>query len=401
MSLIASLLSNIKPSPTIAVSTKAAELKAQGKDIISLGTGEPDFDTPQNIKEAAIKAINDGQTKYTAVNGTPDLKKAIINKFKRENNLEYSANEIIVSTGAKQVIYNALVASINNGDEVIIPAPYWVSYPDMVLLAGGKPVIAETSAKNNFKLTPTILKEKITNKTKWIILNSPSNPTGSCYSKEELKSLAEVLLANPQVHIISDDIYEHLIFDDLKFSTIAEVEPKLKDKTLVINGVSKAYAMTGWRIGYGAGDTKLVKAMSVIQSQSTSCPSSIGQAAALEALEGTQDYIKTNAKTFQERRDMVVKLLNEIPGISCNKPNGAFYAFASCEQLIGKKLPNGKEITSDNDFASFLLEQAEVAVVPGVAFGAPGFFRISYAASTEFLQSAISRIKTACEQIKD
>lgn len=399
MSFLASSLSNIKPSPTIAVSMKAAELKAEGKDIISLGTGEPDFDTPNNIKEAAKKAIDQGQTKYTAVNGTPDLKKAIINKFKNENSLSFEANQIIVSTGAKQIIYNALVASLNPGDEVIIPAPFWVSYPDMVLLAGGQPVIAETSAANNFKLSPSDLEVKITDKTKWLILNSPSNPTGSCYSADELKALAEVLLKYPNVHILSDDIYEHLLFDNLKFSSIINVESSLKDRTLVINGVSKAYAMTGWRIGYAAGEAKLIKAMSMIQSQSTSSPSSIGQAAAVEALNGPQDYITESKQAFQDRRDMVIDFLNNITGLNCIKPDGAFYVFPSCEELLGKTLPNGNKIENDNDFASYLLEEAGVAVVPGVAFGAPGFFRISYAASTDFLKDALSRIETACNKI--
>ena len=400
MSFLAKSLSNIKPSPTIAVSMKAAELKAAGKDIISLGMGEPDFDTPENIKEAAIKAIQKGDTKYTAVDGTAALKKAIIEKFKRENSLEYKASEICVSTGAKQVIYNALIASINPGDEVIIPAPYWVSYPDMVLLAGGNPVIVDSSEKNNFKISPKALEEKITEKTKWIILNSPSNPTGSCYSAAELKELADVLLRHPQVHVMADDIYEHLIFDDLKFATIAEVEPKLKERTLVVNGVSKAYAMTGWRIGYGAGPEKLMKAMSMIQSQSTSSPCSISQAASVEALNGIQDYIKTNAKLFQSRRDMVVSLLNKIDGIVCNTPNGAFYVFPSCKGLFGKKTTSGKVIENDNDFASYLLEEALVAVVPGVAFGAPDFFRISYAASEEFLQNSMQRIADSCARLK-
>ncbi|NBV06389.1 MAG: pyridoxal phosphate-dependent aminotransferase [Proteobacteria bacterium] len=399
MSLLASSLSKIKPSPTIAISMKAAEIKASGKDIISLGMGEPDFDTPENIKKAAIVAINKGDTKYTAVDGTPALKKAIITKFKRENNLEYKASEICVSTGAKQVIYNALIASINPEDEVIIPAPYWVSYPDMVLLAGGKPVIVGSSEKNNFKISPKALEEKITPKTKWLILNSPSNPTGACYSSQELKLLADVLLGHPHVHIMADDIYEHLIFDDLKFSTIAEIEPKLKDRTLIVNGVSKAYAMTGWRIGYGAGPEKLIKAMSMIQSQSTSSPSSISQAASVEALNGVQDYIKTNAEIFQARRDMVVKMLNKIDGINCNTPNGAFYVFPSCRGLFGKKTLSGKVIENDSDFATYLLEEALVAVVPGVAFGAPDFFRISYAASEEFLQNSMQRIHDACAKL--
>ena len=400
MSFLASTLSNIKPSPTIAVSMKAAELKAAGKDIISLGMGEPDFDTPQNIKNAAILAINQGDTKYTAVDGTAALKKAIIQKFKRENNLDYETSQIIVSTGAKQVIFNALIATINPQDEVIIPAPYWVSYPDMVLLAGGKPVIIESLEKNNFKISAHDLEAKITPKTKWLILNSPSNPTGACYSSDELKKLAEVLLRHPQVHIMADDIYEHLIFDDLKFATIAEIEPKLKERTLLVNGVSKAYSMTGWRIGYGAGDKNLIKAMAMIQSQSTSSPSSIGQAAAVEALNGTQDYIKPNAKLFQSRRDMVVEMLNKIDGINCNIPNGAFYVFPPCKGLFGKKTLSKKVIENDNDFASYLLEEALVAVVPGVAFGAPDFFRISYAASEDFLKNSMQRIADACLRLK-
>lgn len=400
MSFLANSLSNIKPSPTIAVSMKAAELKAAGKDIISLGMGEPDFDTPEHIKQAAIKAIQKGDTKYTAVDGTAALKKAIIEKLKRENSLEYKPSQIVVSTGAKQVIYNALVATLNAGDEVIIPAPFWVSYPDMALLAGGVPVIVESSASNNFKITPEALEAKITAKTKWLILNSPSNPTGACYSKSELQALADVLLKHPQVHIMADDIYEHLIFDGLEFFTIAQVEPKLKERTLIINGVSKAYAMTGWRIGYGAGEEKLIKAMSMIQSQSTSSPCSVSQAASVEALSATHDYLKTNAKLFQDRRDMVVSMLNAIDGIECNTPNGAFYVFPSCKKLFGKKAPNGQVINNDNDFASYLLEEALVAVVPGVAFGAPDFFRISYAASEEFLKNSMQRIADACKKLK-
>jgi aspartate aminotransferase len=400
MSFLASSLGKIKASPTIAVAMKAAELKAAGKDIISLGMGEPDFDTPENIKNAAIEAIKKGDTKYTAVDGTAALKKAIISKLKRENNLEYKPSEICVSNGAKQVIFNALLATINAEDEVIIPAPYWVSYPDMVLLAGGNPVIVESSAANNFKITPEALEAKITQKTKWIILNSPSNPTGACYSSAELKALAEVLLRHPQVHVMADDIYEHLIFDDLKFATIAEIEPKLKERTLIVNGVSKAYAMTGWRIGYGAGPEKLLKAMSTIQSQSTSSPSSVSQAASVEALNGVQDYIQNSRKVFQARRDMVVAMLNKIEGIDCNTPNGAFYVFPSCKGLYGKKTSAGKAIENDNDFASYLLEEALVAVVPGVAFGAPDFFRISYAASEEFLQNSMQRIAEACAKLK-
>lgn len=400
MSFLANSLSNIKPSPTIAVAMKAAELKAQGKDIISLGMGEPDFDTPDNIKQAAIVAINKGDTKYTAVDGTAALKKAIIAKFKRENNLEYKPSEIIVSTGAKQVIYNALVASLNAEDEVLIQAPYWVSYPDMVLLAGGTPVIVDSKADNNFKITPQDLAAKITSKTKWLILNAPSNPTGACYSASELKALAEVLLQHPQVHIMADDIYEHLIFDGLKFATIAEVEPRLKDRTLVINGVSKAYAMTGWRIGYAAGPEKLIKAMAMIQSQSTSSPCSISQAAAVEALNGAQDYISSSRKIFEDRRNMVVKMLNAIEGINCNTPNGAFYVFPSCEKLFGKTTSAGTKIENDNDFCAYLLEEALVSAVPGIAFGAFGHFRISYAASEEFLRNAMQRIADACNKLK-
>lgn len=403
MSLIANALSNIKPSPTIAVSMKANELKASGKNIISLGMGEPDFDTPQHIKNAAINAINQGDTKYTAVDGTANLKKAIINKFARENQLSYKASEVIVSTGAKQVIYNALIATINPLDEVIIPAPYWVSYPDMVLLAGGVPVIAQSSSENNFKITAHELKSKITSKTKWLILNSPSNPTGACYNQDELQSLVEVLIENPHIYILTDDIYEHLIFDDLQFYTLPQIAPQLKDRCLVVNGVSKAYAMTGWRIGYGAGPEKLIKAMSMIQSQSTSSPSSISQAASVEALNGNQDYIQQGKKIFQQRRDLVVSMLNKIEGIECNQPNGAFYVFPSCKKLLGKKaIISGVEqiIKDDNDFATYLLEEALVAVVPGVAFGASGFFRISYAASEDFLKDSMSRIAKACEKLK-
>jgi aspartate aminotransferase len=400
MSLLAKSLSKIKPSPTIAISMKAAELKAAGNNIISLSMGEPDYDTPNNIKEAAIVAINKGDTKYTAVDGTAALKKAVIEKFKRENNLEYKASEICVSTGAKQVIYNALVATIDHEDEVIIPAPYWVSYPDMVLLAGGTPVVVDSSEENNFKITPAALEEKITSKTKWIILNSPSNPSGACYSTDELKALSDVLVRYPQVHIMSDDIYEHLTFDNFKFSTIAEIEPKLKERTLIVNGVSKAYSMTGWRIGYGAGPEKLLKAMSMIQSQSTSSPCSISQAAAVEALNGVQDYIKESKAVFEARRNMVVEMLNKVDGIKCNVPNGAFYVFPSCQELFGKKTTTGKVIENDNDFVTYLLEDALVAVVPGSAFGSPGFFRISYAASEEFLRNAMQRIADSCKKLK-
>ena len=399
MSFLSNNLANIKPSPTIAVSMKAAELKAAGKNIIGLAMGEPDFDTPDNIKEAAIVAIKNGDTKYTAVDGTAALKKAIINKLKRDNGLEYQPNQIVVSTGAKQVIYNALMATLNAGDEVIIPAPYWVSYPDMVLLAGGTPIVVDGNVANNFKILPADLEKAITPKTKWIILNSPSNPTGGCYTAEDLKALANVLLKYPQVHILSDDIYEYLVFDGLKFANIAEIEPKLKGRTLVVNGVSKAYSMTGWRIGYGAGDINLIKTMAMIQSQSTSSPTSMGQAAAVEAMNGDQNYVSHSLKIFQSRRDMVVKMLNNIDGIDCNKPNGAFYVFPSCVGLFGKRTADGKIIKDSNDFASYLLESALVAVVPGIAFGAEGFFRISYAASEDFLKNAMQRIADACHQL--
>lgn len=399
MSLVADKLLKIKPSPTIAVTSKAAELKAAGHDVIGLGAGEPDFDTPDNIKQAAINAINAGDTKYTAVDGTAALKKAICAKFKRENNLEYSPANITVGTGAKQVIYNALMASLNTGDEVIIPAPYWVSYPDMVQLADGVPVIVQTSAENGFKLQAADLQSAITPKTKWLILNSPSNPTGSAYSFDDLRSLADVLLANPHVNIMSDDIYEHIIFDNFKFHTIAQIEPKLLDRTLTVNGVSKSYSMTGWRIGYAGGNKELIKAIAVIQSQSTSNPSSISQAATVEALNGDQSYIKVNAESFAVRRDLVLKLLGQIEGISCYKPEGAFYLFPSCKAFFGKKTPNGKIINNSNDFCTYLLEEELVAAVAGSAFGLEGFFRISYATSVLNLEKACARIAKACEKL--
>ena len=394
MSIVSNSLKRIKPSPTIAVSQKARELKAAGKDVIGLGAGEPDFDTPDNIKKAAIDAIQKGETKYTAVDGTPDLKKAIVNKFKRENNLEYSTNEITVGTGGKQVIYNALMATLNKGDEVIIPAPYWVSYPDMVLLAGGNPKIVKCNENDGFKLTPTNLKKAITKKTKWLILNSPSNPTGASYTKEEIEALSEVLIKNKNVHILSDDIYEHITYDNFNFFTIAQVS-KLKNRTLTMNGVSKSYAMTGWRIGYAAGPKEIIKAISKIQSQSTSNPSSISQAAAVEALNGTQDFIKERANAFKERRDFVVNSLNNIKGISCLKPSGAFYVFPSCKKLLGKKT----KLKTDKDFVEKLLEEALVAVVQGSSFGLNGYFRISYATSMDNLKKALERIKSFCESL--
>ena len=398
MSIISDILKRIKPSPTIAVAQKARELKAAGKDVIGLGAGEPDFDTPDNIKDAAIKAIKEGDTKYTAVDGTPELKKAISEKFKRENNLNYSTDQITVGVGGKHVIYNLMMATLNKGDEVIIPAPYWVSYPDIVMLAGGNPIVIECSEDQGFKLTAKDLEAAITNNTKWVILNSPSNPTGACYSEQEIKNLAHVLKRNPHVNVLSDDIYEHIIYDNFKFFTIAQI-PELKNKVVTMNGVSKSYAMTGWRIGYAAGDKEIIKAIAKIQSQSTTNPSSISQAAAVEALNGKQDFISVRAKAFQERRDFVVNSLNAIEGINCIKPNGAFYVFPSCKGLIGKKDKNGKKITSDTDFVESLLENNEVAVVQGSAFGLEGFFRISYATSMDKLQEAMKRIKLFCESL--
>ncbi len=399
MSIISDSLKRIKPSPTIAVTQKAKELKAAGKDVIGLGAGEPDFDTPDNIKKAAIDAIQSGDTKYTAVDGTKDLKEAIVKKFKRENNLNYTIDQITVGAGGKHVIYNLMMATLNKGDEVIIPAPYWVSYPDIVLLAGANPIVIECSEDQGFKLSAKDLEAKITNNTKWLILNSPSNPTGACYSEQEIKNLSQVLKRNPHVNILSDDIYEHITYDDFKFFTIAQI-PEIKNKVITMNGVSKSYAMTGWRIGYAAGDKDIIKAIAKIQSQSTTNPSSISQAAAVEALNGKQDFIPIRAKAFQERRDFVVNSLNAIEGISCLKPEGAFYVFPNCKGLIGKKDKNGKKITNDTDFVQSLLENNDVAVVQGSAFGLEGFFRISYATSMEKLEIAMKRIKSFCESLK-
>ena len=400
MPFIASRLSNIKPSPTIAVTQKARELKAAGRNIIGLGAGEPDFDTPDNIKEAAIAAIKSGDTKYTAVDGTPALKKAICAKFSRENGLEYTPEQVTVGTGGKQVLYNALMATLNPGDEVIVPAPYWVSYPDMVLLADGVPVPVECPAAVGFKLQPADLEKAITPKTKWLILNSPNNPTGAAYTRAELKALTDVLVKHPHVWVMTDDMYEHLNYDGFEFTTPAQVEPSLYDRTLTINGVSKAYAMTGWRIGYAAGPKELIKAMGVIQSQSTSNPSSVSQAAAVEALNGPQDFIKTRAEAFKERRDLVVSMLNQATGIKCHKPEGAFYVYPSCEGTIGKTTPDGKVIETDEDFVTYLLESEGVAVVQGSAFGLAPFFRISYATSTAELEDACQRIQRACAALK-
>ncbi len=394
MSIISNSLKRIKPSQTIAVTQKARELKAAGKDVIALGAGEPDFDTPNNIKKAAVKAIRIGDTKYTPVDGTPAIKNAVIKKFKRENNLIYTSDQITVGTGGKQVLYNAFVATLNKGDEVIIPAPFWVSYPDMVLLAGGKPKFIKCGEEDGFKLTPSKLKKVITKKTKWIILNSPSNPTGAAYSKKEIINLGKVLLKNKNILILSDDIYEHVKFDNFKFFTIAQIK-KLKDRTLTMNGVSKAYAMTGWRIGYAAGPKNIIAAIRKIQSQSTSNPSSISQAAAVEALNGTQSFIKKRAKSFSDRRNFVVNYLNSIPGITCLMPKGAFYVFPSCKGLIGKKT----KIKNDADFVQKLLEKQNVAVVQGSAFGLDGYFRISYATSMKKLKIAMKRIKLFCESL--
>ena len=394
MSIVSNSLKRIKPSPTIAVTSKAREMREAGKDVIGLGAGEPDFDTPDNIKEAAIQAIKRGETKYTAVDGTPKLKKAIQEKFSRENNLTYELDQISVGTGGKQVLYNAFMTTLNPGDEVIIPAPYWVSYPDMVLLAGGKPKIVKCSEKNEFKITPVELKKAITKKTKWLIINSPSNPTGSCYTKEEIQELSKILIKNKKVFILSDDIYEHIAYDGFEFFTIAQIKA-LKERTLTMNGVSKSYSMTGWRIGYGAGPKDIIKAIAKIQSQSTTNPSSISQAAAVEALNGTQDFIKTRSESFKERRDFVVKSINNIKGLSCLKPNGAFYVFPNCKKLLGKKT----KLKTDKDFVEKLLEKAEVAVVQGSAFGLDGYFRISYATSMNNLKKALERIKSFCESL--
>ena len=392
-------ISRIKPSATMAVTNKARELKAAGKDIIGLGAGEPDFDTPENIKIAAINAINDGDTKYTAVDGTPSLKKAIIEKFKRENNLDYLADQISVGTGGKQIIFNALLATVNPGDEVIIPAPYWVSYPDIVDFAGGESIIVKCNETSNFKITAEQLEENINKNTKWFILNSPSNPTGSCYTESELSEISKVIEKFPHVNVMTDDIYEHLVYDDFVFKTISEVNPNIKNQTLTINGVSKAYAMTGWRIGYAAGEQKLIKAMGKLQSQSTSNPSSVSQAAAVEALNGDQSFLKTRAEVFKKRRDYVVNALNKIDGVSCEMPEGAFYVFPNCSGIIGKKTKNGKILDNDEDVVTALLEDAGVAVVQGSAFGLEGYFRISYATSDELLSSACNRISEFCSEL--
>ena len=399
MSFLAARLSRVKPSATIAISAKANALKAAGKNVIALSFGEPDFDTPQNIKDAAIKAIQSGDTKYTAVDGTPKLKEAIVAKFKRENGLTYTTKQITVGTGGKQVLYNAFMATLSAGDEVIIPAPYWVSYPEMVLLAEGEPVIVPCTQETGFKLNPVDLERAITPKTKWVLLNSPSNPSGAAYTYDELKAITDVLVRHPHVWVLTDDMYEHLVYDDFKFFTPAQVEPSLYDRTLTMNGVSKAYCMTGWRIGYAGGPEKLIKAMGDVQSQSTSNPSSISQAAAVEALNGLQDFIPVNNAVFKSRRDLVVKMLNAAPGLNCHTPEGAFYVYPSCAGLIGATTPSGSTLKNDEDVINYLLDSQGIAVVHGAAFGLSPHFRVSYAASTELLEDACKRIQKACAEL--
>jgi len=400
MAFLAESIGRIKPSPTIAISNLAKELKAQGRDIIALSAGEPDFDTPDNIKQAAIRAIERGETKYTIVDGIPELKAAIVKKFKRENGLDYKPSQITVGTGGKQVLFNALVATLNPGDEVIIPAPYWVSYPDIVLFAGAKPVPVIARLEDGFKLKPEALERAITPKTKWLIFNSPSNPTGAAYSRAELKALTDVLVKHPHVWVLTDDMYEHLVYDDFEFTTPAQVEPKLYERTLTLNGMSKAYCMTGWRLGYAAGPEPLIKAMGTLQSQSTTNPSSITQWAGVEALEGPQDFIPKHNKVFKERRDLVVSMLNQANGITCAKPEGAFYVFPFCKGAIGKTAPSGSKISTDEDFVRELLASEGVAVVHGTAFGLGPAFRISYATSTKDLEEACRRIQRFCGALR-
>src|SRR5476651_416068 len=400
MSFLAESIGRIKPSPTIAISNLAKELKAQGRDIIALSAGEPDFDTPENIKRAAIRAIERGETKYTIVDGIPELKAAICKKFKRENGLDYKPSQVSVGTGGKQVLFNALVATLNPGDEVIIPAPYWVSYPDIVLFAGAKPIAVETRLEDGFKMKPAALERAITKKTKWLIFNSPSNPSGAAYTRAELKALTDVLVKHPHVWVLTDDMYEHLVYDDFEFTTPAQVEPKLYERTLTVNGVSKAYCMTGWRIGYAGGPAELIKAMATIQSQSTSNPYSISQWASVEALNGPQDFIPVNNKAFKERRDLVVAMLNQAKGIDCPRPQGAFYVYPSCAGAIGKTSPSGKVLANDEDFVTELLETEGVAVVQGSAFGLGPAFRISYAAKNSDLEDACKRIQRFCGNLR-
>ena len=397
--MISSRVNNIKPSLTIATNMKAQELKRAGKDIIVLAAGEPDFDTPEHIKNAAIKAINNGFTKYVPGKGTPDLQQAIQKKFKQDNGLDYDLSNITVGVGGKHIIYNAFSATINSGDEVIIPAPYWVSYPDIVILNDGVPVVVECGEESGFKLNPEDLEKNITKKTKWLMLNSPSNPTGSLYSKQELIALGEILEKHEQVYVLSDDIYEKIVYDDHKFHTFAEVCPDLKDRTLTMNGLSKSYCMTGWRVGYAAGPSNVINAMNKVQSQNVSSTASISMAASVEALNGDQSFISSNNESFLRRRNLVVKNLNETPGLSCRTPEGAFYVFASCKGVLGKKTESGKILNTDGDFMDYLLEDVGVAGVQGSAFGLEGFFRISYATSDSILEDACQRIKNACSRL--
>jgi aspartate aminotransferase len=399
MAFLSSRMSSVQPSPTIFVTQKARALKAAGRDVIGMGAGEPDFDTPDHVKTAAKAAIDRGETKYTDVDGTPELKRAIVEKFKRENGLDYKVEQISVGTGGKQILYNALLATLDKGDEVIVPAPYWTSYPDMVKLCEGTPVIVMCGENTGFKLSPEALEAAITPRTKWLILNSPSNPTGAGYSRAEIKALTEVLLRHPNVWVMTDDMYEHLAYDGWEFSTPAQVEPKLYERTLTCNGVSKAYAMTGWRIGYAGGPVPLIKAMATLQSQSTANPSSVSQAASVAALSGSLDFIAARNATFKQRRDICVDLLNKAPGLSCLKPDGAFYVYPSCAGTIGKRTPSGKLIETDTDFVTYLLEAEGVAVVQGAAFGLSPYFRISYAIATEQVEEACRRIQRACQAL--
>jgi aspartate aminotransferase len=399
MSIIATRLAAIKPSPTMAVTALALELKAAGRDVIGLAAGEPDFDTPDHVKRGAYAAIEAGQTKYTAVDGTPALKAAVAGKFRRENGLDYAPNEISVGAGGKQIIYNAMMATLDPGDEVIIPAPYWVSYPDIVLLAGGTPRFVTCAEQAGFRMSPEDLEEAITPRTKWLMLNSPNNPTGAAYDAGKLRALTDVLVRHPHVWLLSDDIYEHVIYDGLEFVTAAALEPRLRDRCLTMNGVAKAYAMTGWRIGYAGGPAELIRAMAKIQSQSTSNPCSVSQAATIVALEGAQEFIAERSEIFRQRRDMVVDMLNQAPGLRCHRPEGAFYVYPSCAGVIGRRTPGGAVLTNTEDFARYLLEQEGVAVVHGAAFGMDPYVRISYATSNQALTEACGRIIRACEAL--
>lgn len=392
----ANRISDISVSEIIKISTRARELKAEGKPVIILGAGEPDFDTPDHVKDAAHKAIDAGMTKYTPLDGTPEMKQAVCRKLARGNGLKYEPQNISVSAGAKQVLYNAFMATLNEGDEVVIPTPFWTTYADIIRICGGVPVLVQCPGENGFKLQPEQLAEAITEKTRWLLLNSPSNPTGAAYNSDELQQIANVLLDHPHVWLMSDDIYEHIVYDDFQFVTPVQVEPRLRDRALIINGVSKSHAMTGWRLGFGAGPVELIRAMAVIQSQATSCPSSISQAAAIEALDGDETFLATRAASFQERRDLVVTGLNAINGVECRTPEGAFYTFSSCAGLIGKTTPDGQIIETDSDFCRYILESAHVAIVPGSAFGLSPYFRISYAAAKSELEEAVSRIQKAC-----